>query len=111
MENNVSNKRWLLAVMALAFLVHCSQHDTVVGKYQSVSNGRSDQSQVILELQSDGKGLWSMETDNASFRWKLNQNKISLHTRTGGVIEGTYDEGTIRIDLPGMGDILFKRIN
>lgn len=101
----------VLALFAFMALVQCSQHEKMVGKYKSVGNGSSDRSLVTLDLQSGGKGLWSIETDNAPFRWNLNQDKIRLHTRTGGVIEGTVDNGTIRIELPGMGDILFKRMN
>lgn len=102
---------FIFAAMAMMVLMQCSQHEKMVGKYQSVPDRSNNQKKVILELHPGGKGLWSIETDNAPFRWKINQNKISLHTRSGGVIEGSIHDGAIRIGLPGMGDILFKRLD
>lgn len=92
-------------------LASCDQHEKIIGKYQSVDHRQDDPLQVTLELEANGKGLWSIESDNAPFRWDLHQNKIRLHTRSGGVIEGTIHNETIQIALPGMGDILFERIN
>jgi hypothetical protein len=66
---------------------------------------------ATLELEANGKGIWSVEADNAPFRWDVRHNKIRLHTQSGGVIEGTIDNGTIHIALPGMDVILFERVS
>lgn len=107
------NKKFLTAMLWGAILillttVQCGQHEKMVGKYQSVDGRLKDQMPITLELQPNGKGLWSVEGDNASFRWNLSQDKIQLHTQTGGVIEGAIHEDTIQITLPGMNAILFR---
>ena len=85
-----------------------SQQEKLVGTYTAVDGG-SEQVSASLELSADGKGLWSIKTDNAPFTWDLYQNRIRLHTKSGGVIEGTIDNDTIQVTLPGIGLILFQR--
>lgn len=99
----------VLCVLPL-FFWHCSRHDHLVGKYHASGGNHADRIPADLELHANGKGLWSIETDNASFRWDLNRDKIRLHTPSGGVIEGTIQDDTIHIALPGMGPFLFKRM-
>jgi hypothetical protein len=65
--------------------------------------------QASLELLPEGKGFWSIDTDNAPFRWDLYQNKIRLHTRSGGVIEGALGQDTLQFTLPGTGQVRFRR--
>ena len=113
METNHSMKPvtgavFLVLMMPLLFW-QCDRHEEVVGKYNAVETSRDSRIPVTLELQANGKGLWSIETDNAPFRWDRKQNKIRLHTQSGGVIEGTMDNETIQIAIPGMGVIIFKR--
>jgi len=113
METNPSIKSvmgvvFLVLVMPLLFW-QCDQHEKIVGKYNAVETSPDSGIPATLELQANGKGLWSIETDNAPFRWDRKHNKIRLHTPSGGVIEGTLDNEAIQIAIPGMGVILFKR--
>lgn len=102
--------RFLLILLISAMICGCSgQQDKLIGKYRAVNMGPKDSVAVTLELLADGKGFWSMEIDNAPFRWDLYQNRIRLHTKSGGVIEGTIDKYTILLTLPGMGLIHFQR--
>ena len=98
----------LLVCMPLLFW-HCDRHETLVGKYQAVDTGQPDRPSATLELQAGGKGLWSIETDNAPFRWSRDEKTIRLHTQAGGIIQGVIDGRRIRIDMPGAGVILFER--
>jgi hypothetical protein len=96
-------------VLVLPFLLwQCDQHEKIMGKYHAVDVSSHGRLTATLELHANGKGLWSIETDNADFRWDLKRNKIRLHTQSGGIIEGIVDNGTIQIALPGMGVISFK---
>ena len=99
----------VLVVCMPLFLWHCDRHETIVGKYQAVDTGQPDRPPATLELQAGGKGLWSIETDNAPFRWSLHEKTIRLHTQAGGIIQGVIDGERIRIDMPGTGVILFER--
>ena len=100
---------FVVVVMPLLFW-QCGQQDNLVGKYHAAA-GLDGRISATLALEANGKGIWSIETDNAPFRWDVRQNKIRLHTQSGGVIEGTIDNGTIHIALPGMDVILFERVS
>jgi hypothetical protein len=102
------------AAMGLLIIVtmacSCSQRDTVAGKYEAVSQTSEGRIIHALELQADGKGFWSVDTDNVPFRWDLKDNTIRLHTQAGGVLQGTMDRGSLGITLPGQGNIKFTKI-
>lgn len=104
--------RVVLLVVLLPLLVwQCDRQEKIVGRYQADNTSAPGLVSTTLELQANGKGLWSIETDNAQFRWNLHQNTIRLHTHSGGVIEGTIDGETIQIDIPGTDTIIFRRLN
>ncbi|MCB2148930.1 MAG: hypothetical protein KQI81_20785 [Deltaproteobacteria bacterium] len=100
-----------VAVVMPLLLWQCGQQDNLVGNYHAADAGPDGRISATLALEANGKGIWSIETDNAPFRWDVRQNKIRLHTQSGGVIEGTIDNGTIHIALPGMDVILFERVS
>lgn len=100
----------LLVVCVSLLFWHCDRHETIVGKYRAVDAGSQAKTPATLELQVNGKGIWSIETDNAAFRWNLHQKTIRLHTQAGGIIEGVIEGERIRIDMPGAGIILFERL-
>jgi len=105
-----SMSRVVLLLMLLPLLVYrCTGHEQIAGTYQAVATGPQGDLSATLELNPDGKGLWSIETDNAPFRWDHNGNNIRLHTPSGGVIVGTIDAADIRIEIPGAGMITFRR--
>jgi hypothetical protein len=106
--------RFALAAIGLLFVAiavyGCGQREAAVGKYEAVSQTAESRIIFTLELQADGKGFWSVDTDNAPLRWDLHKNTIRLHTQTGGVIQGTLDRDNLQVAVPGQGDIKFTRI-
>jgi hypothetical protein len=105
---SVAGVFFLVLAMPLLFW-QCDRHETIVGNYHSVDTVGPGRISATLELQANGRGLWSIETDNAPFRWDLQGNRIRLHTQAGGVIEGTIDSETIQMVIPEMGLIVFRR--
>lgn len=100
----------VLLMLVIPLMVwQCDRHEKMVGKYHALDVSEGGRISATLALEANGKGLWSIETDNAPFRWDVNQNVIRLHTPSGGVIEGIIDNGSIQLPIPGLGVILFKR--
>ena len=100
----------IVLVIGMAWLFwHCDRHEAIVGNYRSVGAESQAKPPATLALQTNGKGIWSTDTDNAPFRWRLDRNVIRLHTQAGGIIQGVIDGEHIRIDMPGTGTIVFER--
>ncbi len=59
---------------------------------------------------ANGQGSWSIEEDNASFKWEIRENEIWLHTKSGGLIVGRIVGEAIVINLPGVGEYYFKKV-
>ncbi|BDQ34993.1 hypothetical protein [Pseudodesulfovibrio portus] len=93
-------------LIILTLLAACAQDKkSVAGKYVA----RGPASEIVLTLNKDGKGTWSTDTDEIPFKWSLRgDGKLWLHTKTGGVLQGTVEDGTIRLDLPGIRDLTFN---
>jgi len=65
---------------------------------------------VVLVLQEDGKGVWRTELDEAPFRWSMKGERLVLHTRSGGAVAASLpSDGTLRLNMPGVGELLFSR--
>lgn len=114
MPANITRSYIRLMMIPLILLLVCgcsNQRETLVGNYTAVNPTSAGPVTADLELLPDGKGFWSIETDNAAFRWDLHRGKIRLHTKSGGVIQGTFDHDTIQLTLPGMGLIRFQRLH
>lgn len=108
------SRRSIVGIVLLIALIplwgmQCDRHDPLVGSYRADAAGPQGRISAMLELQPNGKGLWSTDTDNAPFRWNLRRNTIQLHTPTGGVIQGTVDRDTIELEIPGTGLMTFRR--
>ncbi|MFH1156927.1 MAG: hypothetical protein V1793_24290 [Pseudomonadota bacterium] len=100
----------VLILCVTAGLASCgSQREQLVGTYTAAGGQAPGAAEATLELQADGKGFWSSESDNAPFRWDFYQGRVRLHTPSGGVLEGTLVNGAIEITLPGLGLFRFQR--
>jgi hypothetical protein len=95
----------LVMIQALA----CRQSPDLTGKYIAGNGSDPAASSITLELLQNGQGTWSTATDNASFRWNADKNRLWLHTQAGGIIQGAIDKDTIRIKLPGVPETHFRR--
>lgn len=97
---------WLL----IAGLVFCACESDMgwQGRYESPM---TEGVQVTLTLQSDGKGLWMVDQESMSLRWKKRQGALWLHVKTGGVLiaQPQDNEKTLSVSLPGGGNILLKK--
>lgn len=98
-------RRDLLRLLLLPAVTACApERDSLAGKY-SASNGDLE---IELTLGKDGKGTWSTDTDEITFKWSRRANdRIWLHTISGGVIEGTVEGSGIRLYLPGVAPLDF----
>jgi len=94
-----------LLCLTLVFCMGCESKDRVAGTY--IAQGRSGE--VQLELKSNGSGLWITGTDEISFSWHLKAGDLRINTKEGGVIVGKIQGDSIRIDLPGQRELLFKK--
>lgn len=97
----------LILCTILLLLAACSRNkDDVAGKYTA----RNGDTEIVLTLDKDGKGVWSTDMDEIRFKWSLRKNdRIWLHTREGGVIQGVIEDGGIRLTLPGVEELVFQR--
>jgi len=94
-----------LLCLTLAFCPACESKDRVAGTY--IAQGKSGE--VQLELKSSGSGLWIAGTDEVPFSWHIKAGDLRINTKEGGVIVGKIQGDSIKIDLPGQKELLFKK--
>lgn len=97
-----------VCITILFMTVHaCSpSKDTVAGKYTA----QSPETEVVLTLNENGRGIWSTDTDEITFKWSLQKKgQIWLHTKEGGVIQGKIVEDQIKLTLPGIDELIFSK--
>lgn len=96
-----------LLILLILALAACSQEQTTVaGTYRAISDG----TEIVLTLNKDGKGTWSTDLDEISFKWSTRAaDKIWIHSREGGVIQGRIKNSTLRLTLPGTNTLIFER--
>lgn len=93
--------------LLLLMLVACSQDkNTASGTYTA----QGQDTEVVLTLSENGRGTWSTDTDEISFKWSLRKDgQLWLHTKEGGVVQGRLVEGQIALTLPGVDELVFSR--
>ncbi len=97
-------------LLCLISTVSCEDRDRLAGKYLAESTNNLSAPTVFLELGANGKGSWAVEDDIVSFEWEIRAEEIWLHTKSGGVIVGKLVGDTIQIELPGIHDHRFKKV-
>ncbi len=100
----------ITSLCSLLLVMSCESNTRFAGKYASEDDGNQNVPKVNLELASNGHGIWAIEEDNVSFRWEVRDNKILIHTKSGGVIIGKINGNTVEISLPGMNVHRLKKI-
>ena len=99
----------LLAVILVGALWACTDQRVFEGTY--TANEGAQEGRITLTLRAGGEGTWETSTDTVAFRWKVRKAEIWLHTRTGGVVLGkVVDQNRLSVDVPGVGNVLFKRM-
>ncbi len=95
--------------ICLAALAGCDDSTGVPGSYVAELNGKQGQS-IDLRLEPDGRGYWTSDQDAIAFKWESQAPQILLHTRDGGIIQGTLSQGLIEFTIPGAGRVAFKKV-
>ena len=54
---------------------------------------------VDLDLKDNGKGTWTLEGKSVEFTWVVNEGKVWLYLKSGGIIIGTPSEGGQKLAL------------
>ena len=81
--------------------------DQYVGQYEAED---AEKGRVSIELNKKGKGIRKVGDDEVSFRWDIRDGKLRVHTKSGGIITGEIQNGTLEIAMPGGKKMSFKKI-
>ncbi|AGW13217.1 hypothetical protein [Megalodesulfovibrio gigas] len=97
----------LCAALAVCLVcVACGQDRAqVAGRYAGSITAKGGDTLVFLTLREDGGGEWQAGGETVSFRWELRDDAIWLHAKSGGVVAGRWGQGTIAMELPGLGPL------
>ena len=96
---------WLLLAMCLA----CSNRTELAGRYEALHHGPGGENVAVMTLAEDGSGKWEIEGEVLPFSWSVEPGGLRVHTRDGAVVEGFMEGGDVRLDVPGVGKLLFRR--
>ena len=103
-----------LRVLSLCLLLilfsSCGSKDQFIGAYKAEAGDSPRQAEIVIELKANGAGIWRASDEEISFAWDLKGSELRVNTKGGGVIVGTIENDTIRISLPGIKTMSFKRI-
>ena len=90
-------------------LFACGAHEDMVGTYYAAGEAGVE---VSLALHDGGKGTWTTDEADVPLTWELKGGELWLHTRAGGVLSGAVEGGgVVRMDLPGVGELVFRQVN
>jgi hypothetical protein len=99
----------LLAYFLLFVCLACSSRTDLAGRYAASHPGPGGIVDVVMILGEDGSGKWEIEGEVLPFSWTVRQGMLNVHTRDGAVVEGGIEGGNVRLDVPGVGKLLFVR--
>jgi hypothetical protein len=100
----------IVTCLAMIFSLACDNKEKYAGVYRTDGGKFERAPESTIELQENGRGVWRVSDDEASFSWAVSGDEIRLHTKAGGVIVGTIKENGIEISLPGSPKVFFKKI-
>lgn len=110
-ESRFHARLWPLPwVVALVFLLSCGPDVNVVGIYKAEPMKSGKQVEILVDLKANGEGTWKIGGEEVPFSWYLKRGELRVNTRGGGVIVGSIEKNTIRMNLPGTGTFSFKKI-
>jgi hypothetical protein len=98
----------------LTIVASCQSKERYVGTYQSEAPG--PRGAIILELRSNGDGLWKVRSQGEKdavvevpITWSIKRGDLRVNTKAGGVIVGKIEGDKIRVTLPGPKTVTFAR--
>ena len=59
---------------------------------------------VDLDLKEDGKGTWALAGKTVEFTWRVNDGKVWMYLKTGGIVIATPSEEGQKLSLDMTGD-------
>jgi hypothetical protein len=96
----------------MTLLLSCQSKGRYVGVYKAELQHR----EIVLELKENGEGFWRVSAAEPGgsaaevrFVWYIKRGHLRIDTTAGGVIVGKPHRDTIRIALPGMKTLVFKK--
>lgn len=98
-----------LLALILVVLTGCSRPADLAGGYEADHQGLSGQVRIVMTLADDGSGKWEVSGETMPFLWRERGGLLLIHTREGGVVEGRVESRGLRMDMPGVGTVLFVR--
>lgn len=99
----------LFAYFLLFVCLACSSRNDLAGRYVALHPRPGGTVEAVMVLSEDGSGKWEIEGEVLPFSWSVRQGMLNVHTREGAVVEGTAEGGNVRLDVPGVGKLLFVR--
>ena len=74
-------------------LAGCGESRTpFAGTYKSVETF-AGKGNIALDLKEDGRGTWSLGGKTVEFTWLINEGKVFIYTKTGGILVVTPSQG------------------
>lgn len=106
-ENRV---RAALVCLLLVLTFSCGPpREEYAGQYEAAGDESLKGAVVFLELKEDGQAIQRVGDDEVNFTWKVKGDEIRLHTKSGGILVGTIENGTIKLQVPGRKALVFKK--
>ncbi len=95
--------------LVLALCLSCSNRTELAGRYEALHRGAGGDVVAVMVLDGDGGGKWEIGGEVLPFSWAVETGGLRVHARDGAVVEGVMEGGDVRLDVPGVGKLLFKR--
>jgi hypothetical protein len=97
------NRFIILAGILIMMIVACSREDNFIGTYKSISGSGNppEFANLYFELKKEGEGIRRINGDDFSFRWKVKDHQIRIHTASGGTIVGHIWWDFLVLRFPG----------
>jgi hypothetical protein len=99
----------LMALLLLAACLACSGRGDLAGKYEALHEGPGGPVTADMVLAEDGSGKWEIAGEVLNFSWTAVPGGVRFHARDGAVVEGVLEGENVRLDVPGVGHLLFVR--
>jgi len=98
-----------LVCILLFVCLACSSRTDLAGRYLAQHQRPDGTVEVVMVLGEDGSGKWEIEGEALPFVWSVRQGMLNVHTKDGAVVVGAAEGGNVRLDVPGVGKLLFVR--
>ena len=102
--------RVLFCLLLFTAAAGCGPGTQHVGTYIAEINDSPHLREITLELKETGTGVCKVGEDEITFSWLVKGCELRLHTKNGGVIVGSLDNQIIRVTLPGLEELSFKKV-